>query len=65
MISGARSSASQLVAPRCGGFVDWTDLLDGRAWVVRPAPVPSLLACLEPEWLDVRTGHDEVTLDVA
>jgi hypothetical protein len=31
--------ASPLVAPRCGGLVDRTDLLDERAWVVRPAPV--------------------------
>ena len=57
--------ASPLVAPRCGGLVDRTDLLDERAWVVRLAPVLGLAARLEPEWLDVRTGHDEVTLDVA
>ena len=57
--------ASPLVAPRCGGLVDRTNLLDERAWVVRPAPVLGLAARLEPQWLDVRTGHDEVTLDVA
>jgi hypothetical protein len=57
--------ASPLVAPRCGGPVDRTDFFDGRARVVRPTPVLGLLARLEPDWLDLRTGHDEVALDVA
>ena len=55
---------SLLVAPRWGA-VDRTYLFDGRARVVRHAPVLGLSARLEPSWLDVRTGHDEVALDVA
>ena len=61
----APSLSSPLVAPRCGGLVNRTDLFDGRAWVMRHTPVLGFSARLEPDWLDVRTGHDEVTLDVA